>query len=126
VTPRYEARLCQEGQIGTADPGGLVLALYDGAIGFLRQAKADLEAQRPAAAHEGITRAEKIVMELLACLREEGGEITSNLKSIYTFILEQLVAANMSKDAEKVGAVIELLLPLRDAWQEAAAKARAR
>jgi flagellar secretion chaperone FliS len=42
------------------------------------------------------------------------------LQSLYTWLLERLVAANVSKDAAIVVECREVVEPLRDAWHEAA------
>ena len=42
--------------------------------------------------------------------------------SVYTFLLTSLVEANIECDADKVVACRELIEPLQDAWQRAAAR----
>ncbi len=42
--------------------------------------------------------------------------------SVYTFLLPELVGANVSGDADRTAACRELVEPLREAWHEAAAQ----
>ncbi len=47
---------------------------------------------------------------------EQGGEISKNLKSLYSYMFSQLVEANMEKKSKPVLVVIDLLKELRAAW----------
>jgi flagellar protein FliS len=49
---------------------------------------------------------------------EKGGEIADQLGRIYRFVLAQLIRINIHSDAEGAAKIIDLLKPLRDAWQE--------
>jgi flagellar secretion chaperone FliS len=42
------------------------------------------------------------------------------LAALYRYVKDALVTANVNKDAAPVRACKELLVPLRDAWREAA------
>jgi flagellar protein FliS len=42
------------------------------------------------------------------------------LAQIYTFLLTELVSANIKADADRVASCRRLVEPLRDAWREAA------
>ena len=42
------------------------------------------------------------------------------LAQIYTFLLTELVGANIKADADRVASCRRLVEPLRDAWREAA------
>jgi flagellar protein FliS len=49
----------------------------------------------------------------------KGGDIAKNLYSVYDYMLNQLVEANLKKDATKLDEVQKLLEELRDSWKVA-------
>lgn len=114
--------LYQAQAASTAGPAQLVLMLYDGAIARVRIA-VDAIAAEPAdlhLAHDNLTRAQAIVHELSLTLdHERGGEIAGNLARLYTFCTEQLVEANLTKDAAAAEVAVDVLIGLRDAWEQA-------
>lgn len=114
--------LYQAQAASTAGPAQLVLMLYDGAIARIRTA-VDAIVAEPAdlrAAHDGFTRAQAIVGELSVTLdHERGGELAGNLARLYTFCTEQLVEANLAKDAAAAEVAVDVLTGLRDAWAQA-------
>jgi flagellar protein FliS len=108
-------------QITTASPEALVTMLYDGALRFCHQAEAHIDQKNISGAHEALTRAQDIIAELLSGLNPEAGEIAQNLSSLYTFMMEQLVQANIRKDKQPIDDVVKLLTDLRTSWVEAVA-----
>ena len=108
----------------TAGPAQLVLMLYDGAIARIRTAIEALRAEPVDlhCAHDGLTRAQAIVGELMVTLdHDRGGELSANLANLYAFCTEQLIEANLAKDPSAAEVVVDVLTGLRDAWQEACA-----
>jgi flagellar protein FliS len=117
----------RENQIHTADPGTILLMLYQGAIDFLRQAKASLERGDVVEKGRCIARAHAIVSEFLASLDlRVGGELAQNLESLYVFMLDQITAANLSNDPKPLEVVVSLLTTLKEGWEEAVAAERKR
>ena len=51
---------------------------------------------------------------------KKGGEIASNLKSIYEWSLRSINEARINKSEEKIQEVIDVLIPLYEAWKEIA------
>lgn len=112
-----QARLAyRESSVLTATPEQLVVMLYDGAIGFLRQASAALGAGNRVAAGERLGRAEAIVNELNRSLDMDQGEIPTRLRSIYLFVKRQLLQARLDGNQAAVDSVVPLLSELREAW----------
>ena len=106
----------------TAGPAQLVLMLYDGALARLTTAieALDAEPRDVMGAHHAIVKAQAIVDELLVSLdHDRGGRIAENLASLYLYCRELLVEANISKDPALLEDVEDVLVPLRDAWDEA-------
>jgi flagellar protein FliS len=102
--------------INTASKGKLVLMLYNGTIRFINEAKTAISDQRPAEAHEKITRASDIITELRMSLDESAGDIAVNLDKLYEYIEWRLVQGNIKKSIEQLDAALAILTDIRDAW----------
>jgi len=68
-------------------------------------------------AHKSILRAENIIAELMADL-DPDYDISNNLYSLYEFINDTLVRANIKKDKELLDQSLALLNDMRDTWDE--------
>ncbi len=106
----------------TASPPRLLLALYDGAVRFLGRAQTALERRDREAAHENLIRTQAILIELMATLDLEYGEIPQQLMDLYIYMHRTLVEANIHKDTARVREVDGLVRKLRDAWRGAVAE----
>lgn len=114
------ARHYKRAQIETANPGELVILLYDGALDFLNRAEQAFQLETPDRIelfHNWLVRAQNIITELMVSLdMEKGGEIAQNLFKLYEFMNHQLVECNMKKDLKPLKDVRQLLETLRVAW----------
>ena len=109
----------REMEILTASPIGLVVRLYDEAIHNCRAAAAHQDAGRVAERGRAITQAMAIVGELREALdHERGGEIARNLESLYVFVLDQLVEANVARDVAGLVNAASTLTELQQGWRE--------
>ena len=116
--PRTKTKSYQETEILTADPGRLILLLYDGALAFLAQGKEKLRQRDYAAKGRLLMKAHAVVSELLACLdHEQGGEIARRLKAIYLYMLKRITDADLHKQEEAIDEVRSHLASLREAWE---------
>ncbi|MEP0814237.1 MAG: flagellar export chaperone FliS [bacterium] len=114
-----------ESRILTAEPERLVLMMYEGALRFLRMARAAALEGRVEDCHNSILRAYAIIAELMATLdRERGGEIAANLERSYEFMLYRLREADIEKDPRLIESVEKLLEPLAEAWETAFFKSK--
>ena len=111
--------------VQSSSPLGLVVMLYDGALRHLLAAR-DASARGDARGRrDGLSKAMAIVAELQSTLNiAEGGEIASSLDSLYTYVMERLVAAGTSGDVRPIEEAEHLLRPLREAWSEISAGSR--
>jgi flagellar protein FliS len=105
----------------TASPGQLVLMLYDGAIRFLERSLAGFTLEDPAEFNSTISnnliRAQAIINELNSSLNMEmGGEVSTNLRQLYTYFDRRLTESNVQKSQQGIKEVIARLTVLRDAW----------
>ena len=108
----------QKTQIETADHGKLLLMLYDGALRFLGRAGKALEDKDMEKASQNLLRVQDIVAELMASLDLDSGEIAVSLFRLYEYLYYLLVQANMKKEAELLPQVENMLLELRNTWQQ--------
>ncbi|MEA3468757.1 MAG: flagellar export chaperone FliS [Thermodesulfobacteriota bacterium] len=111
----------QNNHIQTASPEKILIMLYDGAIRFCRQAIEAMAEGNKEVQNEKISRTMAIVAEFAISLDHEiGGEIATDLDSLYMFMIRELTRANIEKDRKALETVEELLSGLRDTWVKAA------
>jgi flagellar protein FliS len=103
-------------QVQTATPEMLVTMLYDGAIRFLRQAKANLSSKKIQEANYFLIRAENIIAELNNSLDLSRQPVAGSLRNLYEYMLRRLVEANTKKDLAIVDEIVAMLLDLRETW----------
>lgn len=113
-------------EIATANQGKLIVMLYDGAIRFLRIAIDNLEPKTYDVANNNIIKAQDIVTELMLSLNmQEGGEMAQNLFNIYAYLKKRLLEGNIYKDEKILKEVLTHLDQMKEAWEQASAKAPA-
>jgi flagellar protein FliS len=122
--------------VSTASPARLVTMLYDRLVLDLTNAESAiaggdlavandtlvhaLAARDLGSANGAMIHAQEIVWELAAGLDVTKWSGGPALAALYQFVLAELVAANVKKDAERVASARGLVEPLRDAWHQAA------
>jgi flagellar protein FliS len=106
-------------QVLNASPARLVFMLYERAIASLQEAVAAIDAGQIEARWRANKRATEIVSHMWTTLdRERGGEIAANLHRLFAYMLRRLPDIDMKNDRNTATEVIQLLLPLRDAWRD--------
>lgn len=106
-------------QVTTTDRGRLLLMMYEGAIKFLRQSKAGLDANDIAKFCRFLSKAQAIIAELMNTLDfEKGGDIARDLDRLYDFMLFYLTEANLHRDGKRIVKVIGLLDTIYSAYKE--------
>ncbi|MDR0597457.1 MAG: flagellar export chaperone FliS [Treponema sp.] len=120
-----------ETRIKTASQGQLIIMLYNEAVKRLDHALDLLERNNSGKKNpnrieqisKSILKAQEIVTELMVSLDfDQGGEIAKNLFSLYTWFNQELLAANINQDPQRLSAVRNMLNDLRSAWSEIVAK----
>jgi flagellar protein FliS len=107
-------------QIQTASPEQVLIMLYDGAVRFLREGRAAMEAGDRAGKLEKISRVVAILTELSNTLDfEKGGEVAENLDGLYWYMTRELTRANARDEAEALNVSENILLELREGWVQA-------
>ncbi|MCO5295715.1 MAG: flagellar export chaperone FliS [Fimbriimonadaceae bacterium] len=95
--------------------------LYDGALRFMEAGKHAMAHRDIPKQNESLQRAQKIVFELMACLdMESGGEIARNLMSLYTYVVNELIDANVTDKPEGIDRSMRVLSDLRESWVQIA------
>ncbi|OQA00797.1 MAG: Flagellar protein FliS [Planctomycetes bacterium ADurb.Bin401] len=108
----------QENSITTQSQGRLVVMLYEGAIKFLKRAVIEIQAQDFEAKSNYLRKSEDIINELNTVLdMEAGGEIATNLRALYMFMIRHIHEANAKNDTQKLEEVIKLLDELNQSWK---------
>lgn len=101
-------------QVQSATPEDLVLMLFEGAVGFGRQAQEALERGDRESGAALVGRVRAIVEELDRGLNPAAGSITRHLGAIYEYVLRRLDPTTV--EAVTVGEVVADLLVLCEAW----------
>ena len=106
-------------QVTTTDRGRLLLMMYAGAIKFLKQSRAGLEAKDISKFCRFLSKGQAIIAELMNTLDfEKGDKIAHDLDRLYDFMLYQLTEANLYRDVDRVTKVIGLLDIIYGAYRE--------
>lgn len=108
----------QTNSVNTANPGELTLMLYNGALKFLKQAKASLDEKKWDKANEYNKRVQDIVGELIVSL-DQKYPLAKQMLSLYEYLQDRLIEANIKKESSILDEVEGLLTQFRDTWKQA-------
>lgn len=119
MTNPYAAAMSayKDSALTTASPARVVVLAYERLILDCERALVCLEAGRPAQEH--LIHAQDLVLALQINLDVEVWDGAKRLSGLYSFLYEELIAANISKDARKVRECMSWIGPLLDAWRHA-------
>jgi flagellar protein FliS len=106
--------------VATATPARLLVMLYDRLALDLARADAAFDDFHVETIHNHLIHAQEIVRSLKATLRPELWDGAEGLDSIYTWLIEEMMRANMEKDRQRVRDCLTVVAPLQDAWRQAA------
>jgi flagellar protein FliS len=113
-TRRYTAA-----EVTVADPGRLLLLVFEGGIKFLRLTRDALAAGDFARFAEHLGRSQAIISELLATLdHRAGGAIATDLARLYDFMLFHLTEANVRKSVRHVEQVMAIFGTVAAAYRD--------
>lgn len=109
-----------QNQIMTASKEKLLLLTYDIGIRSCAVAEEAISKKDRESANTHLQRAQRVIRELMVTLNVEADEkLAKTLLSLYSFMHEQLVEANIYLDSNKVKTVRGMLEELRLSWEKA-------
>lgn len=101
----------------TASPEQLQLMLYDGAIRFTRQGIEGINKRDWEQAFNGLSRAQKIVLEMINSLNHDvDRELCNRMAGLYNFVYRKLIEAGTQRDDAVAGEALEILEYQRETW----------
>ena len=105
--------------VETATPVQLIGLLFRRGGELMDEAEQALKARDFERANEALTKAQKVVAELIGSLdMEKGGEIAFNLHRLYTFVWERLLHANLRKSVEPLQDAKQVWSQLCELWEQ--------
>jgi flagellar secretion chaperone FliS len=105
--------------VQNASPAGLVIILFDMLIGDLERVIAAIAARDVEKRSAELKHAFLVLQQLQGSLdMENGGEAAKNFSRFYASIRSKLLEAHLKISREIVRRQIELLLDVRQAWQQ--------
>jgi flagellar protein FliS len=115
-----------EGSVFSGNPLSTVVALYEGTLDSIRQARRCFESADIAGRGKAINKGVTLLTELIVSLDyEKGGEIAINLKRLYSYIQCRLVDAHTQKSEAPLLEAEKLLGTMLEGWREAVDKLEA-
>lgn len=119
VKAQQAYQMYQQTRVQTANPGNLILLLYQEGIKRLYQAEQAVDKGDIEGANNDLTTAQDIIVELMCSLRDpDGGGFVENMRRLYDYMHHRLVQANLKKDAAVIREVRDMLETLLEAWRE--------
>ena len=107
--------------VTTVSPQRLLVMLYDRLALDLERGEEALVASDRQAANDYLRNAQAIVFELRESLQVDAWEGGPRLAALYSWLISELVLANVQGSVRKVADCRRIVEPLREAWHEAAA-----
>ena len=106
-------------RLASADPFEVTQMLMEGALESMKIAKINIETKDLENKSKFIAKATTIIDTLRLSLDyEAGGEISTNLSALYSYMSESLLEASIKNDIIKVDEVIDLLSGIKGAWDQ--------
>ncbi|SER65167.1 flagellar export chaperone FliS [Psychrobacillus sp. OK032] len=107
----------QQNSVTQSTPGELTLMLYNGCLKFLNQAKKGIETKDIELKNTNIQKAQNILRELMITL-DMSVPVSESMASLYEYMINRLVEANIQNDFAKVDEVIGYTTEFRDTWKQ--------
>lgn len=113
-------RMDLESDVLGADPHRLIVLLFDGAEAALNRAQNCIAARDIPGKSDALVKAIEIINDGLAASLnvEAGGELASNLKALYDYMVSRLIHANAHMDPIAISEVQRLIGEIAGAWRE--------
>ena len=106
-----------QGGAETASPHRLVQMLMEGALDKLLAARRFMITKDIAKKGENISWTISIIDSLRSCLNMEvGGEFAQNLFTLYGYMEQKLLEANIKNDPKLIDEVAQLMIQIKSGW----------
>ncbi|MBN2715528.1 MAG: flagellar export chaperone FliS [Deltaproteobacteria bacterium] len=116
----YRQQAYKKVHIETANPGRVLIQLYDAAIRFVEKAQVQIDAGQAGPKGESLRKAHAIIAEFINSLDHKmSPQLCSNLEQIYGFMLEKIAEANVNMDSSALIPVLRHLREMRETWKKA-------
>jgi flagellar secretion chaperone FliS len=116
----YHQEAYRKVQIETAQPGRVLLSLYDEAHRLVLLAQEQIGEGDVPGKGRSLSKAHAIIAEFVNALDHRVAPgLCINLERIYLFMLDQITTANLNMDPRPLGQVAAQLTRLREAWEVA-------
>ncbi|MDP2559843.1 flagellar export chaperone FliS [Psychrobium sp. 1_MG-2023] len=100
-------------------PYQLVLEIFKQVLGNIAAAKGAIAQNDIEKRNELLNKAITLIGVLDGSLDfDQGGDISNNLASLYEYVIQLLFKANANNSDAELDEAIQLLLPLRSAWEQ--------
>ena len=111
-------RQYKRSSIETADKLGLIIMCYDKTILCLQHAKDHLKNNEIEKKVQKLQKALDIISELQSSLNfDKGDKIAKSLDSLYTYLTNRIILADIQKDFTIFDECINILNELKSAWE---------
>ena len=108
----------EQNNVNQSTPAELTLMLYNGCLKFLNQAKKGIETENIELKNTNLQKAQNIIRELSVTL-DMSVPLSQSLVSLYDYMINCLVQANIKNDAALVEEVVGYVTEFRDTWKQA-------
>ena len=106
----------------SSSPLELVVMAYDGAIGFLQQARDANEKKDAWGRARGVSKALALIAELRNTLNlDEGQGLAQDLDRLYDYMMGRLLEVTTKRDPSGLEEVQRLLTTVREGWVQVSA-----
>ncbi len=97
----------------------LIIFLYDSALASIEESRETIKAGNVVGTHEKLDRARQIFIHLISTLNlEAGGEFALKLSALYSFFIEKITVANVTKETRELDDIVPLINEIKEAWME--------
>lgn len=104
-------------RVSSSTPHSLVAMLLDGILQKLAKASGAMQRGDLSEQGESLSAGIRIIDGLRASLDySKGGELASNLGSMYDYMERRLVEANLGSDRDIIGEVVSLVNQIKSGW----------
>ncbi len=105
--------------LATTDRVQIIYMLYEGALNHLKMARRKIADGDTLSKGHHFSKATSIISELSNVLdMEKGGEISVNLRSLYEYVLQRLLYANLNNDITAIEDSEKVIETLKSGWKE--------